>query len=242
MYRCIIIDDEQHAVDALEKYVNKLTNFHLIASFTDPIKVLNSIDSLGQIDLILLDIDMPEINGIELSKIFSKKIKLIFTTGHSRYGYDAFKVDADDFLLKPYSFSEFLISINKLFPVSDSRKEHIGSKRSFLVKSKEENPTILNIRFEDIIAVESKMNYVMIHTINRKVTAYMTLSEMAAILSKYPDFQRFQRSFIIAEDYIDSITGNCIKMVTGVQLTVGDYYRKDFSRFLSEKLIKTGRR
>lgn len=242
MYRCIIIDDEEHAVDALEKYVGKLTNFHLITSFTDPVKAFNSIDSLGEIDLILLDIDMPEINGLELSKIFSKKSKLIFTTGHIRYGYDAFKVDADDFLLKPYSFSEFLISINKLFPISESRKAHLVSTGSFLVKSKEENLTIQNIKFEDIIAVESKMNYVMIHTINKKVTAYLTLSEMAEILSKHPGFQRFQRSFIIAENYIDSITGNCIKMVTGVQITVGDYYRKDFSRFLSEKLIKTGRR
>jgi len=242
MYRCIIIDDEQHAVDALEKYVDKLTNFYLIASFTNPIEALNSIGSLGEIDLILLDIDMPEINGLELSRTFNKNTKLIFTTGHSRYGYEAFKADADDFLLKPYSFSEFLISINKLFPISDSRGGQIASKGSFFVKSKEENRTILNIRFEDIIAVESKMNYVMIHTINRKITAYMTLSEMSVILCEYPGFQRFQRSFIIAERYIDSITGNCIKMATGVQLTVGDYYRKDFTRFLSEKLIKTGRR
>jgi DNA-binding LytR/AlgR family response regulator len=243
MYTCIIIDDEQHAVDALKKYVGKLSNFQLIACFTDPIKAFNSIPTFGNIDLILLDIDMPEINGLELSgALRGKTSRLIFTTGHSRYGYEAFKADANDFLLKPYTFGEFFLSISKLFPVlnvNDEQKVPVGS---FFVKSKEENSTILNIRFEDIIAVESKMNYVMIHTIHRKVTAYITLSEMAQILSKHSGFQRFQRSFIIAERYIDSITGNCIRMSTGLQMTVGEYYRKDFSRFVSKKLIKTGRR
>lgn len=243
MYRCIIIDDEQHAVDALEKYVGKLTNFHLVASFTDPILALNSFNTIGEIDLILLDIDMPEISGLELSRILrSKKSRLIFTTGHSRYGYEAFKADADDFLLKPYTFSEFLFSVNKLFPLASDTGETTAPSGSFFVKSKEENLTILNIRFEDIVAVESKMNYVMIYTVYRTLTAYMTLSEMTEILSKHPGFHRFQRSFIIAERYIDSITGNCIKMVTGVTMTVGQYYRKDFTRFISEKLIKTGRR
>jgi len=243
MYTCIIIDDEQHAVDALEKYVAKLPNFQLLACFTDPIEAFHSITTLGHIDLILLDIDMPEINGIELSiALRGKTSRLVFTTGHSRYGYEAFKADADDFLLKPYTFGEFLLSVSKLFPAMNENEAQKVPAGSFFVKSKGEHSTILNIRFEDIIAVESQMNYVMIHTINRKVLAYMTLSEMAQILFPQPGFQRFQRSFIIAERYIDSITGNCIRMSTGLQMTVGDYYRKDFTRFVSEKLIKTGRR
>jgi len=244
MYRCVIIDDDQHAVDALERYVKKLTNFQLIASFTDSLKAFNSIAALGEIDLILMDIDMPEINGLELSKsIRGEKSRLIFTTGYTRYGYEAFKAEADDFLLKPYTFGEFLFSVNKLFPVSEEKRVcGITPAVSFFVKSREENLTILNIRFEDIVAVESKMNYILIHTIQKKVTTYITLSEMADILSKQTGFQRFQRSFIIAERHIESITGNTIKMVTGIQMTVGDYYRKDFSRFVSEKLIKTGRK
>lgn len=243
MYRCIIIDNEQHAVDALTKYVAKLTNFNLVAAFTNPLEALNSFSNLGRIDLILLDIDMPEIDGLELSKTLARRdSKLIFTTGHSRYGYEAFRVDADDFLLKPYSFAEFLRSIDKLFYLTKEIGKISIPTGSFFVKSKEESQVILNIRFEDIVAVESKMNYVMIHTLTRKILAYLTLIEMSKILSEQPGFKQFQRSFLIAERFIESISGNCIKMSTGLQLTVGEYYRKDFSKFLADKIIKTGRR
>lgn len=248
MYSCIIIDDEPYAIEGLKKYISNFKGLEVVNSFTDPFLALQVIQSADPVDLILLDIDMPKINGIELSRSLRNKTnKLVFTTGHTKYGYDAFKVDADDYLLKPYTLGEFLLSMNKLFPEemhegSAELNNEVDMKRSFLVKSKDDNLRMLNVKFEDIIAVESKMNYVMIHTKSQNITTYMTLSEIYDTLSQYPGFMKFQRSFIIAEDHIESITGNTIKMVNGSKITVGDYYRKNFVEFVKSKLIKSKRR
>lgn len=243
MYNCIIIDDELHAIESLKRYIEHFEGLNIVGAYTDPIIALNYIASCEPLDLILLDIDMPKINGIELSKeLMSRTKKLVFTTGHTKYGYEAFKLEADDYLLKPYTLGEFLLSMNKLFPRGQTPENEQPRIKSFLVKSTEDKQKMLNVRFSDVIAVESKLNYIMIHTTTRKILTYMTLTEIAEILRKHPGFLQFQRSFIIAEDHIDSIMGNSIRMSNGCEMTVGAYYRKEFTVFVQEKLIKTKRR
>lgn len=242
MYDCVIIDDEPHAIESLSRYIDNFERLKIRATYTNSLIALKSLEFGEVVDLILIDIDMPRINGIELSKkLRSKTKKLVFTTGHSQYGYDAFKLEADDYLLKPYSLGEFLISMNKLFPEQNAELRYERNS-TFLVKSKEDNPKILSVRFSEVIAVESKLNYVMIYTTKREILTYMTLTEIAQILNKYPGFLQFQRSFIISEEHIESISGNTIRMLNGCEMTVGEYYRKNFMLFLDEKLIKTKRR
>lgn len=186
---------------------------------------------------------MPRINGIELSRMLKNITKrLVFTTAHTKYGYEAFKLEADGYLLKPYTLGEFLLLMNKIFPLRDEKSNPFDKNQSFLIKSKDDNYKMLNVKFSEVVAVESKMNYVMIYTLKRKILTYMTLSEISEILTRYPGFLRFQRSFILAEEHIDYISGNSIKMINGCVITVGEYYRKDFTSFISEKLIKTKRR
>ena len=98
------------------------------------------------------------------------------------------------------------------------------------------------MKYSDVVAVESKQNYVLIHTLSKNILTHISLTEISKSFSLFPFFVQFQRSFIINENYIDSIDGNSIKMVGGLQLTVGDYYRKDFTKFLTDKLIKPERR
>lgn len=243
MYNCVIIDDELYALDALKKYIESCPELNLLAAYSSSILALRALQDSEPLDLIFMDIDMPDINGIELSKSLRPKTnKLVFTTGHTKYGYEAFKLKADDYLLKPYTLAEFMSSIHKLFPAAQAKYLTPALNSTFLVKSKEDNLRMLNVRYADVVAVESKMNYIMIHTKMRKIITYLTLLEISKILSKYPGFLQFQRSFIIAEEHIDSITGNSIRMITGLEMTVGDYYRKDFALFVSEKLIRTKRR
>lgn len=243
MYHCVIIDDEPHAIEGLKKYISNFERLNLSAWFTDPLAALKYFESVECIDLVLLDIDMPNIDGIELSRMLRNKTKkLVFTTAHTRYGYEAFKIEADDYLLKPYTLGEFLSSMNKIFPLHGGKCNSSDKNTSFLVKSKDDNYKMLNVKFSDVVAVESKMNYVMIHTLKRKILTYMTLSEVSDILTRQPGFLRFQRSFILAEEHIEYISGNSIKMVNGCEMTVGEYYKKDFLSFVSEKLIKTKRR
>jgi DNA-binding LytR/AlgR family response regulator len=242
MYDCVIIDDEPHAIEGLSKYIENFGRLNIKATYSDSLMALKSLENEDGIDLIFVDIDMPRINGIELSKkLRSKTKKLVFTTGHPQYGYDAFKLEADDYLLKPYTLGEFLISMNKLFPEKNTEFKY-DRNSTFLVRSKEETPKILSVKFSEVVAVESKLNYVMIHTTKRQILTYMTLKEISEILNNYPGFLQFQRSFIISEEYIESISGNSIRMVNGCEMTVGEYYRKNFTLFLEEKLIKTKRR
>jgi DNA-binding LytR/AlgR family response regulator len=241
MYKCIIIDDEPHAIDGLKRYINSTPELLLIESYTDSLIALKSIKASEPVDLIFLDIDMPKINGIELSKeIKNKTNKLIFTTAHSKYAYEAFEVDADAYLLKPYSLGKFVITIEKLFP---EKNGHINIKDDFFfVKSKGEDLKIVKIKYDDVIAIESKQNYVMIHTMTKGVLTYMSLTEISKLLINIPGFVQLHRSFIVKQDKIDAIDGNLIKMANGIQITVGELFRKDFNNFITKRLIKAGKK
>lgn len=240
---CIIIDDEPYAIEALKGYISSIPNLCVIKSYTDPLEAQIDIVKVDAVDLILLDIEMPKITGIELSKEIRRKTrKLVFTTSYTQYGYEAFEADADGYLLKPYTLTKFTSTILKLFPPTDIVNG--GNKTAddyFFVKNRNDNLKIVKIRFRDVIAVESKQNYVLIHTQTRRILTYMSLTEIAKIFRPFQMFEQFQRSFIICKEHIDSIEGNTVQMVNGLQITVGDLYKKDFHRFLSERLIKARR-
>lgn len=243
-YACIVIDDEPFAINWLTNYINSMPNLHLVKSYTDPLEALIEIANGDMVDLIILDINMPKITGIDLSREIRKKTKkLIFSTAYKQYGYEAFEVEADAYLLKPYTISKFAGTLAKVLPEHDeTTNECLTSDNFFFVKNKDENLKIVKIDFDDVVAVESQQNYVQIHTLTKKVLTYMSLTEISKILKHLQNFAQFQRSFIIGKRHIDSIDGNTIKMVTGLKITVGDYYRKDFSAFLTERLIKAGRK
>jgi DNA-binding LytR/AlgR family response regulator len=145
--------------------------------------------------------------------------------------------------MKPYTISKFVGTLARIFPANESPKDlSISPDDFFFVKNKDEHLKIVKINYSDVVAVESKLNYVQIHTLSKKILTYMSLSEISKTLRHLQFFVQFQRSFIIGKRHIESIDGNTIKMVTGLQITVGEYYRKDFSAFLTERLIKAGRK
>ena len=242
--KCIIIDDESHAIEGLKKYIDSIPHLALVKCYTNPMEALNDLAHADMVDLILLDIDMPLISGIELSRhIRQKTRKLIFTTAHTKFGYEAFEAEADAYLLKPYTLSKFAATIAKLFPSNfDPKPEPSAGDDFFFVKNKNENLKIVKISYSEVVAVESQQNYVLIHTLTKKVLTYMSLTEIAKILSQFQNFVQFQRSFILCKNHIESIDGNTIRMINGLQITVGEYYRKDFIVFLADKLIKAERK
>ena len=122
-YKCIIIDDETYAVEGLKKYINQIPQLILVKDYTNPLEALLELTSYETVDLILMDINMPQITGIELSKeIRQKTRKLAFTTAYSHYGFEAFEVEADAYLLKPYTLTKFAATITKLFPEQNIAK------------------------------------------------------------------------------------------------------------------------
>jgi DNA-binding LytR/AlgR family response regulator len=196
---------------------------------------LLELEASDPVDLMFMDIDMPQITGIELSKILRAKTKkLVMTTAYTQYGYEAFEVNADAYLLKPYGFSKFAATIAKLLP-----EHHPQSNEYFFVKEKEQQ-RLVRINYRDVIAVESKQNYVLIHTASQNVLTYMSLTEITGILMELPGFVKYHRSFVINCGQISSIAGNTLKMSNGLQVTVGESYRNAFVQFLDGKLLKAG--
>ncbi|MNI58473.1 LytTr DNA-binding domain protein [compost metagenome] len=110
------------------------------------------------------------------------------------------------------------------------------------IKSKEENLRLIKVNYSDIVAVESKLNYVQVHTLNKSILTYTTLSEISRKLLAHDGFLQFQRSFILAQDYIDYIEGNTIRMMNGTKISVGEYYRKYFNEFVDKKLFRAKRK
>lgn len=242
MYKCIIIDDEPHAIERLKMYMVSTPQLQLVDAYTDPLVALKEIMEGTPVDLVLLDVDMPKINGIELAKeIRGKTNKLIFTTAHTKYAFEAFESNADGYLLKPYSIGKFIIAINRIFPAEIAATKKLQDD-FFFVKSKEENLKIIKIKYADMIAVESRRNDVMIHTISKKVLTYMSLTEITKLFKDIPGFTQLHRSFIVKQDQIESINGNQVRLANGIELTVGENFRKDFNTFVTSKLIKAGKK
>ncbi len=243
-YKCIIIDDETHSIEGLKKYIEQIPSLVLIKCYTDPLEALMELSGAEPVDLILMDISMPNITGIELSQqIREKTNKLVFTTAYTDYGYQAFEVSADAYLLKPYSMLKFASTIARLLPAKTGDVVNTTPTDDyFFAKNKDENHKLVKVRYKDVIAIESQQNYVMIHTVGQKILTYMSLTEIAQILGHFPNFVKYHRSFILNKDHIDSIIGNTVRMINGVQITVGENFRKDFTTFMDKKLLKAGRR
>lgn len=246
MLNCIIIDDEQFSVDSILKYIELLPKLHIVAIYNNPLIALEAVSFQNKIDIIFMDIDMPFLSGIELARALrSKTKKLIFTTAHSKYAFDAFEVEGDAYLLKPFSFGKFSTTIARLFPLEPKppNAETPLDDDYFMVKNKDEDLRIVKVRYKEVIAFESFHNYVKIHLTNNKtLTAYLTIKDILELISSRNGFKQFHRAFVISTDCINYIEGNTIRMSNNLSFTIGESYKENFSSYLSDKLLKTGRK
>ncbi|MBC6109405.1 LytR/AlgR family response regulator transcription factor [Pedobacter fastidiosus] len=242
--KCIVIDDDIHAINGIKSYINTLSNIQLVHAYTDPLQALTEISGGINVDIIFMDIDMPMISGIELSKAVRHKTnKLIFTTSHSKYAYEAFEMHASAYLLKPYTFARFAETINRLFPLSPNVPSiNIQQEDDyFFVRNKNERNNLIKVRYADIVAVESLQNYVRIYTVDETIVTYIALSEIKVILKEYSNFAQAHRSFIIAKNYIEKVEGNMLKMINSLSVNIGNNYRDEIQTYIREKTIRTGR-
>jgi len=244
MIKCVIVDDEKFSVDVILKYANLMEDVNIIAVYMNPEEALKCLRGINDIDIIFMDVDMPNMTGIELARLLrSNTKKLIFTTSHSKYAFDAYEVNGDAFLLKPFTFAKFAECISRLFPLG-SNINFPGKDMSnyFLVKNKDENLRIVRVAYDEVIAFESINNYVKIHVINnKKLTAYLTLKDVLDITSNRGEFKQFHRAFIISSNHINYIEGNTIFLNENLNFNVGERYKESFSNYLSNQLLKTAR-
>ncbi len=235
---CIIVDDEPLAIDLLERYVGRTPFLDLKGSFSSAIEAMQTIHS-EHIDLIFLDIQMPELNGLELSKTLKKDIKVIFTTAFSKYAIEGYKVSALDYLLKPFSYEEFLRAANKALEwFQDMEEKHqasSGVERDYIfVKSEYKQ---IKIQLNDILYFEGLKDYIKIW-VKGNPKAILTMTSLKSLEAELPKdkFMRVHRSFIIALDKIQSIERSQV-VINNNRITIAQAYKEEFQKFLSSKSV-----
>ena len=230
---CLIIDDEAIAREVIATHLSKIQNIKVIASCNNAIEAFNCIRS-HNIDLVFLDINMPEISGISFARSINKDIKIIFTTAYRDYAVEGFELQAVDYLLKPISFERLLKAVNTYFEVYNNPVE-IGSNQTetnnfMFVRS---DRRMFKIGFNEIIYIESYSDYIKIH-LNDK-TVVVTRETISAIEAKLPknEFIRIHRSYIVSLNSIDSYTNEQI-VISEKSLPISRSYKKEVLSLLNK--------
>lgn len=221
---CIIVDDEAIARDVIATHLAKIPHIEIVASCNNAIEAFNVLRT-HTINLIFLDINMPEISGISFAKSINKDVKIIFTTAYRDFAVEGFELQAIDYLMKPISFERLLKAVNTYYDVYASNETTTTTKvdpNDFMFVRADRR--MIKIDFESIIYIESYSDYIKIHLANETIVTRETIS---AIEAKLPNkrFLRIHRSYIIALKHITSFTNEEIT-INNTALTISRSYKK----------------
>jgi len=239
MINCIIVDDEQHAIDILTHYVNQTPQLHLAGSTTNPLEALPMI-AAQKVDLVFLDIQMPELSGIDFIKAVNGKVKVILTTAYSEFALEGFDLDVVDYLLKPIRLPRFLSAVQKaakaLHETSPEPAKEQAEDDYIFVKT-ESKGKLLKIDLAEIDYIEGMKNYVAIYTAGKKILVYTNMKDLEDRLPARR-FIRVHKSFIIPIDRITGIEGNrlLLKGITA-EIITGESYKAALMEIIKGKMI-----
>jgi len=237
MINCIAIDDEPLALKQMVAYIERTPFLNLIGEFESAISSLDFLQD-NDVDLMFVDINMPDLNGMDFIKSFKDLPNVIFTTAYSDYAIEGFRVDAIDYLLKPISYSEFLRAAEKAkdrIKSNNPDEKLIKSNENYLfIKS---DYKIIRINFSDIKYIEAMREYLRIHVENQK--PIMTLMSMKKIDEFLPDsiFMRVHRSYIVNLNKINTIDRNRIIFDGTVYIPISEQYKHKFQEYLNDNFL-----
>jgi DNA-binding LytR/AlgR family response regulator len=232
--KCLIVDDEPLARQLLERYIAGINGLTLVKSAENSIDAFTVIQN-RPVDLIFLDIQMPQITGIELLRSLKQRPRVILTTAYREYAFEAYDLDVVDYLLKPISFDRFLRSISKIYQLRQPialTEEVLPGVQSFdgaYIYVKEDREMI-KVFLKDILYIESLRDYVRIKTEQRQIITYQKISYLE---QKLPEskFVRIHRSFIVACDHVSSFTVHSVR-VGGLEIPIGRNYKNSTLKVL----------
>lgn len=240
MVTCYVIDDEPHAIKSLVAYINRTPVLQLTGSSEDPLYALSVFQEQNTYpDITFLDIEMPQLSGIELGGMLKDKTAVVFTTAHPNFAVAAFELDISDYLLKPISFERFLKCVTKVSDrIIEKRKSHTAD--NFFYIQTETKGKLIKLHFDELIYLQSQKNYLSIATKTKKHLTYLTLSEIEQRLP--PGFLRVSKSFIVNTDKISRMEGDELFLEDEQNaITIGSSYKEAFSAFMKNHIIKTKR-
>lgn len=245
MIKCIIIDDEFPARILLKEFIEKIPTLELIGSYKSGIDALPTLQA-GEVDLMFLDIQMPDITGVNFVKMLgNRKPLVVFTTAYSEYAIESYQLDVLDYLLKPFSFDRFMQAVGKAIartssvsanePTANSNKaeDETENTNDFMLIKQEHK--ISRVKFDSILYIEGLREYITIHCKDEKILVRDTLKNITDALP--PDkFKRVQKSFIVRTDIIKTLYGNQIE-IEGVKdpIPVGKLYLDSIKKLFKEK-------
>jgi DNA-binding LytR/AlgR family response regulator len=227
MIKCIIVEDEHLAQDILKKYIGLVPSLSLISCFSNASQAFSFLLS-NEIDLIFLDINMPELNGIEFLKTLPRKFQVILTTAYSEFALEGYEYAVSDYLLKPIRYERFLKAIHHVLQTSPKEENHILveeniTKDHLLIK---EDHVTHELAFFDVLYVEAFGNYLKIHTrTNKPILTRITMLEMEALLPAAL-FIRIHKSFIVSIHAVVKIETNTV-LVSSHKIPLGATYKQE---------------
>ena len=246
MIRCIAVDDEAYAANIIADYISKVPFLELVGKTTSPIEAINWVQD-GKVDLVFLDIQMPELTGIQFLKICGSKCKVILTTAYPEYALEGYEHDVVDYLLKPIPFDRFFKAVTKAKGMLQAPEpsaptapaQHIipaplpTSPTDYMFVKGESKNKFLKVDYSDILYVEGLKNYVSIYLPGQRLVTYQSLTDLAEQLPQ-PPFYRVHRSYIISIDKVSMIDGNTL-YIGDQTIPVGETYRESFMTTIREK-------
>ncbi|MEJ7588618.1 MAG: response regulator transcription factor [Ferruginibacter sp.] len=238
MIRCLIVDDEQHAIDILVHYINQTSYLELVGTSTRPIEALQTVVT-QKVDLVFLDIQMPDLSGIDFVKAINGKARVILTTAYSEFAIEGFDLEVVDYLLKPIRFPRFLIAVQKAVKIITEKAGDPDTKNEegYIFVKTESKGKLLKINLDDIDYIEGMKNYVAIFCGGQKTLVYTNLKDLVNHLPTR-QFIRIHKSFIIPINRVTGIEGNRIllKNVTA-ELLIGENYKTFLMEIIRQNMI-----
>jgi len=228
--KCIAIEDEPLALEKITGFINKIDFLELTSSFSNAIDGLNYLKS-NQVDLIFLDIKMPDFSGLQFLESLNPKPKVIIASAYEQYAIKGYELDVSDYLLKPFSFERFVRSINKVYnqitEVVDSfrQSDYIFIKTEYRI----EKVAVNSIRY-----IEGQGDYLKVITDDKKLMTLLTFKKLLNLLSDKTLFARVHKSYIVAINKIDCIERNRI-IIDSDRIPISNSYKDDFYRILKER-------
>lgn len=246
MIRCLIVDDEPLALHILEDYISKVPFMELVKSTTNPIEALTMVQD-GNIDLVFLDVQMPELTGIQFLRIANGKTKVILTTAYPQYALEGYELDVVDYLLKPIAFDRFFKAAQKAQGIIHPAKSTVPADQPVQQSAQPQNDFMSDFIFvksehkiqklylHQILFIEGLKDYISIFTTIERIITLQNMKKMEDTLPSQ-HFVRVHKSYIVALNKIDSIERSRIRIGDKI-IPVGDTYRDDFFKIIDGKNV-----
>jgi two-component system response regulator LytT len=240
MIRCLAVDDEAYASEIIAGYISKIPDLELVGTTTNPFEAISLVQG-GNVDLVFLDIQMPELNGIQFLKICGGNCKVILTTAYTEYALDGFDHGVIDYLLKPIPYERFYKSIEKARIIINSAQTGkvepappvISPAMEYLFIKGDSKNKFIKVELKDILYVEGLKNYLSVYTSTQRLITYQSLKDFESQLPEN-QFTRVHKSYIIALSKISLIDGNTI-YIKDQSIPVGETYKDKFFKLIREK-------